>query len=163
MCVDITPDVIEGLTTVAVGLAGGWIGYRGSLEGAKKQIEHEQKLMAIKDAEQRDFATNVIRSFIVEEIRTNFTSFIGRANNLTDKLKEHDRPFDQEIVTYFSFDEFEKGKYELIKSNDALVQEIIDIYRTFKILHRIRNLKELNHNEYKDFQRVYKICLEKYL
>ena len=163
MSSDIIVAIISGAVTIIVGFAGGWFGYLGSIKGATKQIQHERDLILVGDRKQQDFAVSVIKSFLVEEIRTNFTSLIGRANGLTDRLRENDKPFDQDLVTYFSFDEFEKGKYELIKSNDILVREIIDIYKTFKILHRVGNVKELNVNEYKDFQRVYRICLEKYL
>lgn len=160
MSSDIVVEIISGLVTLAVGAIGGYFAYKGSIEGAIKQIEHERNLAVEKDKEQREFAINIINSFIADEIKTNFAYY--KKDGLLEKLKKENAPFHDYINGKFNSVEFDKVKYELLKYSGEAVQEVNDIYKMFKVLSNKDNVNKLKPDEYQEFKRVYNICLEKY-
>lgn len=163
MSTDVWVAIISSIGAVVVGLITGIFAYRGAIAGAKKQIEHERNLTIERDRKQIEFTLGIIKSFMTEEIKVNFLILHNSINDLVYKFKENDKPFNHSMNIYFKFDEFEKGKYQIIHHDDEVVREVFEIYSMFKILQRIKNIRQLNLIEYKEFQRIYKLGLDKYL
>lgn len=162
MNTDVTVAMISGATTIVVGVLTAFVAYKGSVKGATEQIEHAQENLNKEIARQNKFATAAIEKFVIHEVKKNFS----RINNDTMKgnLKKFEQPF-QHLYGDPSFDysEFNRVKYDLIKFESDIVDEIINIYDVFYLIERKQDINKFTQNEYDSFKITFNMCLKKYV
>ncbi|WP_394136832.1 hypothetical protein [Cytobacillus oceanisediminis] len=159
---EIIVSLISNITTIIVGIITAIVAYKGSIRGAKEQIEHERQLLNATTEEQKVFAQMAIERFISNEIKMNFKQIFSK--NLANSLNTLNQPFDSYINTAksFSFEEFNKVKYELIKTKSNSIEKIIKIYDMFYLIERKNDISRYTHEEFKLLKEAYSICLLEY-
>ncbi|BDR73643.1 hypothetical protein K144316041_23510 [Clostridium tetani] len=135
-----------------VGLIGSLLGsivgaiasYKGSTNGIKKQIEHEQIKLNQEKEENKFRATNLIKYYLKEEIKNNFDKLYS--NNKKGFQQELEKALDNEGAGYgyikeFDFEEYNSIKYIYI---NYINEEIIDLYKMFHMLYNADGLNKLD-------------------
>lgn len=72
----------------------------------------------------------------------------GKDKVLEDILLNSEVPPKYNYQTNFTFTEYNKVKYELLKYSNAIIKDIFDIYDIFMTLYKYNDLRELSRNEY---------------
>ncbi|OYN65454.1 hypothetical protein [Bacillus safensis] len=170
---DIIIAIIGGAVTIIVGITTAVASYRGTIRGAKIQIqknEEELEKKRTKEKKERDkrqeegtkYRVEIIENFIKHEIRENFLLIKNDAfeNHYLNTSRSN-------LLTYFSFpetlkfSEFDKAKYELIKYESEIIREVLAIYDAFKMVTSVRgDIRKLSYDEYQMFKNGYRHCLE---
>lgn len=169
---EILNSIITGATTLLVVVIGSVATYKGTIKGAKLQIENQEKQahqQYIRDMnslnesrkKQEVFQKNAIENFLSNEIKFNFEKIFD--DNLAWELYRHDEPFNYNFRRGFVFKEYDNFKYELIKSDSDHVKETVNIYDMFYSIERKMFLQRFTQIEYENFQKSYQVCIEKYV
>jgi hypothetical protein len=157
---DVIVSLISNVSTIGVGILTAVVAYKGSLRGAKEQIEHERKKLRDEAAEQRQFANLAIQKFLSYEIKKNF--LVICTSRLSNSINILDEPFQFGLHPSFTYTEFNNLKYDLIKYNSEEIEEIINIYEMFYLIELKGDIISLTQDEYTRFRKAYKTCLMKY-
>jgi hypothetical protein len=153
--------IISGVITILVGILTAYVAYRGSVQGARIQIEHEKANLQEEINEQRIFANSVIERFVIHELKKNFK--VINSDYMRSYIPVNPTPFQHGFRdSDFIFKEFDRVKFDLIKYESELVKEIIEIYDVFYLLARKEDIMHFSQNEYDNFKRIFDICLTKY-
>lgn len=166
-------DLWSMITGFVGAIGGAYFGYKGSIKGAKLQIDEERRKLREENEErkkemeeQRKLYEYAIDNFLRNEIKNNFVLCFGHGGgNLIRSLEMSDQSFSYGFAITCSqckFDEYNKLKYELVKLRGNKVQEIIDIYDMFYLVVSKHNLQHFFKPEYDQFKKTYKLCFEKY-
>lgn len=129
---------------------------------ATKQIEHAQENLKSEISKQNKFAKAAIEKFVIHEVKKNFALI----NNETVRgnLEVYKESFQLGYGKKpFDYNEFNQVKYDLIKFESNIIDEIINIYDVFYLIDRKQDIKEFTQEEYNNFKEVFEICLNKYV
>ncbi|MFJ7994284.1 hypothetical protein ACIQY5_19175 [Peribacillus frigoritolerans] len=159
-------DFINGLVssgiTLIVGAAGAIVAYKGTIKGAKIQIENEHKKLEDAAKQQVKFTREAIENFLTEEIKINFIKLKDNYE-LTNFLSKNSEPFKFGFNSNkYNYDEFNNLKYKIIEFESDETKEIINIYNMFHLTERKTDILSFTQQEFNDFKSTYDICLNKY-
>jgi hypothetical protein len=159
---EIIVGLISNVTTILVGILTAVVAYKASVKGAKVQIEHERQLIEETLREQTEFATLAIERFISNEIKKNFKAIYSAS--FANSLVQLNEPFQSYLGKReeFSYEEFNKVKYELIKSKSTSIDNLIKIYDMFLLIDRKNDISQYTQNEYNLLKETYIMCLNEY-
>ncbi|MGE6525951.1 hypothetical protein [Bacillus safensis] len=168
--------IIGGVVTILVGLITALASYKGAISGAKIQIqknEEELEQKRIKEREEREkkekkdleYRAEIIENFIDHEIKDNFKAIRTKAfeENFLESSLSQDGSYIYFNYNFLRFSEFEKAKYELIKSKSERISEVLTIYDAFKNMVSCKgDIKKLSNGEYKKLKEGYRLCLQRF-
>lgn len=152
--------IIASGTTIAIGILTAVVAYKASIKGAAVQIQHEKEKLSQEAKKHSEYAKKAIERFIVHEVKSNFKKINSKL--VISRLHEP-TPFQHGFGnTSFSYDEFNRVKYELVKFESEDIVEVIKIYDLFYLLELKQDIQYLTQKEYEEFKEVYRILETKY-
>ncbi|MES9757735.1 hypothetical protein ABWK29_14805 [Priestia megaterium] len=172
MDASIVNNIITSGVTVGVGILTAVVAYIGTIKGSKLQIEAQQETMKTQLQEERmkleeervrqaEFTKKAIERFLSYEIKNNF-KLLNEGRYLNQFVYTQTVPTGYFNDNKYSYEEYNKLKYDLIKFESSEVQEILDVYNMFYTIERKQTIGNFTENEYADFLHGLQICLAKY-
>ncbi|KGX86675.1 hypothetical protein [Pontibacillus marinus] len=151
--------------TAISGLSGAIIGGLASYWGSHVEIKHQNKLREKEDLEIKKRTSEMIKSFLIEELKMN--------NDKIKNLKPYlELDYDTFIADYQQTDiilpndlrvnEFNNLKYELIKINIIPVKNIFNFYRMFELINNTNKLNVASKHEF-NYIKINQERLESYI
>jgi hypothetical protein len=108
--------------------------------------------LKLEKKEKQDVAVAIARNFLIEEIEKNYNIILNSPPELIKILKkEIDKTITIPYFIYY-YDEFDRIKYDIVKYNVQEVLDIINIYRTFRLL---QNNKGKDYREFKEEEKEF--------
>lgn len=144
--------------SLTIGDENSWVGFFGNYSGgiiggivayliANSQMKHEKnqriqeqgkkdELNQKKILEKENYIKNIITLYLMDEIKFNLNTILKEVSFIEDvKLRaEKKTTLKRAWSPSLKFNEFEGVKFELIKYNNLEVREVIEFYKTCKLL-----------------------------
>ncbi|WP_431810616.1 hypothetical protein [Lysinibacillus capsici] len=144
--------------SLTIGDENSWVGFFGNYSGgiiggivayliANSQMKHEKnqriqeqgkqdELNQKKILEKENYIKNIITLYLMDEIKFNLNTILKEVSFIEDvKLRsEKKTTLKRAWSPSLKFSEFEGVKFELIKYNNLEVREVIEFYKTCKLL-----------------------------
>jgi hypothetical protein len=141
------------LVSAFIGVGATYFGavYAGkkALEAVQKQLDKQETDNINKNLENKKTVIRIITKFLKEELIDNRK--VIDENHIFEYLSKGFKTqygYDQNKIK-IKLDDYNQIKYELVKyCEEALVEEVIDVYELFYILLRYNDLIQLNEKEY---------------
>lgn len=113
--------------------------------------------------ENMEYSEKIIKLFLIHEIKHNFEKALGGKKTFYERMSNETKPtqfgYDRENIR---LDEFNKVKYELIKYDNEIVHDIIELYYMFETLKGKRDINQFSQEEFQDIKDTYLKNLPKY-
>lgn len=155
--------LISSITTICVGVLTAVVAYKSSVRGATIQINHANDKLKTEMEKQNNFAKSAVEKFITHEIKMNFAKISSKSRqDVIDSLKVSDKPFKHSYGKKFDYTEYDRLKYDLIKYNSEIIDEVMSIYEIFFLLDLKEDFINFTQEEFDNFKKVYLMALEKY-
>ncbi len=110
---------------------------------------------------------SIIANFLTKEINYNFKLFFTPMQGIKKRLKELHSGSEHKQYGFggiqFEFKEYDKVKYEIIKYNNELTLEVLEIYNFFYFLMDKKDLNNMTIEEIEKVVNVYDKYIDKYL
>lgn len=134
---------------------GGVLAYRGSIQGAKRQIEEQSKRIEDEKVKKEKLSIKIITTFLLQEIRHNYL-LIYNSPKLHPKIIENITIFQYAYSQFdFKFDEYNQIKYDLLEFENEFVSEIISFYTYISIIKTKTDFKQILEADYEGFREAY--------
>ena len=147
---------LNSLSSLFGAIIGAYIAIQGAI--------YVQKKSSIEEAEKNnEHSKRMVEAFLIHEIKDNFTSALGRRSTFYSRFKDEDQP---EQFSYrpdfIKTDEFDRIKYDLIKYDNDVIRDTIELYSMFEMLKHKSDINGFNQNEFDIVKKIYLKNIEKY-
>jgi hypothetical protein len=168
----IVPPIIIGqvlripMGKYTIGSEGDWVGFFGNYSGgiiggivayliAAKQIRDERERSQKEHEEKQMLAKRIVSLFLSQEIDRNF-KIMESDWYFDSSLQERNEPFQFMHNDWnFSIKEFDNVKYELIKYDDPIIKQVLEVYTMFIKLNNTNDINQLSQEDYDFVKRTY--------
>lgn len=140
-------------------IIGSTIGVFGAYFVMKIELRNYEKQKESERNNGIEVAKLIVETFLFDEIKVNYQNLIKPSNILVEKLKNGLND-DYKWNIRLAFKEFDKVKYEIIKYNNEPIKNVLEIYRTFKIIHEFKRYGDLSNSQKEQISKGLKLCEE---
>ena len=152
--------VIVGIITVIATLLGACVGarysYKGAMDAVTKQMQFQLNLLKDEEVKNNKIACEIITKLLWNEIEYNCRMFDGVSKSISTDWFLREKPTQYSYGNYkFVFDDYNGIKYELLKYNSGIVQDVIEIYYKLFLLNAHKDLNELSQEEFERVKNLY--------
>jgi len=140
------------------GIIGGIVAYiiaTNESKQTKEQLKQQLHEQENQEKQQKEMIFDIVNLFLKEEIDGNI-GILSRNKYLDNYLEENEQPFQFGHNWSFNTSQFEQLKFDIIKyKNNALIKEVLSIYKTLLVLNRTTDINQLSQKQYEDFKKNY--------
>lgn len=151
-----------GVITVLATLLGAWVGgkysYKGAMDAVSKQIQNQTALLKAEEIKNGEVALKIITKLLWNEIDYNCRMFDGKNKSFSTDWLLRGKPTQYGYGTMkFVFEDYNQIKYELLKYNSEIVQDVIEVYNKMFLLSTHQDFNELSQEEFNRVKNLYEL------
>lgn len=155
-------NIIIGVITLLATLIGAWVGskysYRGAMDAVSKQIQYQKDLLIAEEVKNNERAARIVTKLLWTEIEYNCRTFDNVNKSFSTVYFLKDKVSQYSYGNFiFIFDDYNTVKFELLKYNSKIVQDVIEIYYKMFSLNTHKDLNELNQEEFDRVKTLYEL------
>lgn len=150
--------LIGFIGAIVSGYIGGKWSYKGAMDAITKEIMEERNMIEERRKENKILAKFFIDSFLKQEIEKNFKQVSSNERLMVHLSAGVKGGLKKEWSYKFCFDEYDKIKYDLVKFNSEIIEDIACIYKLFTILENKNSNYDLTEYERKFIPTALKKC-----
>lgn len=126
-----------------------WVNFFAVLIGSGVPVIFAYMISQKEKKERDKIPESIVENFLNLEIVTNF-NILRKDKSLFETLSSREYKKDEEFNGTFNIrcDEYATIKYDLIKYNNTIIKEVLEIYRMFSLLTGIKSFKDLHESDY---------------
>lgn len=152
-------NILASIIGIGGTLLGTWVGskysYRGAMDAVTKQMDFQANQLENEKKYQSELAIRIISKLLWPEISSNYKKIEHYREYLdVDDFIENNKAKiclsrDLDLTTY------NKIKYDLVKHNSEIINDVIDVYNAIYILSQYDQLGDIKKEEFESVRKIF--------
>lgn len=151
---DTSISIISAVISAASGIIGALIGGRAAYKAAERQIEEQRLIRKQEILEKAEVTRKVITKFLWHEINKNMELLNYPTGWVWPRLGENSKPFQHGYNSILVLNEYNKVKYDLLKYDQSLVKDVLDIYDMFTIINTHEDINKFSEVDFEGLKEL---------